>query len=78
MKDLSKTEIKLHDYELGHDSYIAINQEGVVVDRCPESANVVCWMRRYTTHRFLITSTAEAINMTGKSISACDKEILLR
>mgnify|MGYP000456966157 CR=1 FL=1 len=78
MKVLSKAEIKLHDYELDQDSYIAINQEGVVVGLCPESANVVSWMRRYTAHRFLITSTAEAINMTGKPLNASDKEIFLR
>lgn len=78
MKALSKTKIKHHGFEPDQDSYIAINKEGVVVDLCPESDNVLCWMRRYTTHRFLITSTTEAINMTGKPLTVPDKEICLR
>ena len=59
------------------DSYIAINQEGIVVDQCPTAADVFSWMGEYTEHHFLITSTIMALSMIGKPLPDGDIEVLL-
>lgn len=62
---------------LRQDSYIAINEEGIVVDQCPADADVSTWMESHVQHHFLITSTAQAIRMLGQPLPEGDVEVML-
>ncbi len=62
----------------GQDSYIAINEEGIVIDQCSTEADVSVWMESHTQHRLLITSTAQAIRMLGQPLpDEGDVEVML-
>ncbi len=59
------------------DSYIAINEEGIVVDQCPTDMDVAAWMGSHTQHHLLITSTTQAIRMLGQPLPEGDVEVML-
>lgn len=65
-------------FEQTQDSYIAINQYGIVIDQCSTDGEVDLWMEKHTEHRLLITSTNAAIKMLGKALPANDQEVLMK
>lgn len=77
MKNLSKIPAEACVDCSAQDSYIAIDEYGIVVNHCPIDGEVVAWMENYTEHHLLITSTKEASLMVGKVLPASDQEILL-
>lgn len=76
MNTLSNT-AESYSYGPDQDSYIAITEEGIVAAQCPADANLIPWMAHYPDHHFLITSTAQAINMIGKPLPDGDVEVML-
>lgn len=64
-------------FESTQDSYIAINNEGIVIDQCSTDGEVDKWMKKHVDHRLLITSTNAAIQMLGTALQDNDLEILI-
>ncbi|MEH6577022.1 MAG: hypothetical protein V7731_08070 [Amphritea sp.] len=77
MNNLSDTQVESYGLGPNQDSYIAINQEGLVADQCPLSADVFLWMQKHTEHHFLITSIAQALSMIGKPLPEGDIDVML-
>lgn len=58
------------------DSFISINEKGVVVDLCPSNGNVVDWMEKHTGNHFLITSSSIAVDLIGHPLPDGDVTLL--
>lgn len=59
-------------------SYIAIDNDGIVIDQCPTDGDVATWMQSHAGHRLLITSTDQALYMLGSHLPEGDDEVMLK
>lgn len=59
------------------DSFISIDEKGVVIDLCPSNGNVIDWMGKYRNHHFLITSSSTATSLIGKPLPDGDIDVML-
>ncbi|WP_432472745.1 hypothetical protein [Amphritea sp. HPY] len=48
MNNLSNAPAESCGYDSEQDSYISIDEAGVVVDQCPTGGEVVAWMKNHT------------------------------
>lgn len=77
MNNFSKALGEPYECRSDQDSYIAITEERIVAAQCPADADLIPWMAHYPDHHFLITSTAQAMNMIGKPLPDGNIEVML-
>lgn len=63
--------------KINQDSFIAINEEAIVVDSCSTDGDVINWMEKHTGNHFLITSSSIAVDLIGHPLPDGDVEVML-
>lgn len=77
MRNSSKVLVRPYEYGPDQDSFIAINQQRIVVSRCPADSDVALWMEKHINHHFLITSATQALSMIGKPLPEDEINVML-